>query len=325
MQETAAASNTTTTTSLLSGFPDWVVLDTRARIGHCNNATTAEAKTSALWPIKVSFEIVDPPCLSRCVVHWPDQERDPRAWAMVIGADGAFVLIRVYFPVRDKWMLPDVFVYRADPRAPSLHLVPRPYPIILHYKYKTAVGVLAANSGDTVNQYCSVVVPERDPGRLSYCYSLQVFCTKTMSWSTKVTRLATDLQWYGSGLHRVEPTKVFSIGGGSLAWVDLRHGIMMCDVLDEEPELRLIQLPQLLPSNKRDHGEGLDGSRPPLYPLRDVSFRDGRFSCIEIEYPYEIDDDDTTKPLDFRWRATLFRTSISSGQCMGQVPHRGLY
>ena len=114
---------------------------------------------------------------------------------MVIGADGAFLLIRVCFPVRDKRMFPDVFVYRADPRAPSLHLVPRPYPLLLHFK--TAVGVLAA-SVDTANQYCSVVIPERPPGRM--IYSLQVFCTKTMSWSTKVTRMATDLQWYGGGL-----------------------------------------------------------------------------------------------------------------------------
>jgi hypothetical protein len=128
--------------------------------------------------------------------------------------------------------------------------------------------------------------------------------------------VATDLQWYGGGLglHRHAPTKVFSIGGGSLAWIDLRHGIMMCNVLDEEPELRLIQLPQLLPSNQGFFGERLDGCRPPLDPIRDVSFRDGRFSFIEIEYPYETDDSDTTEPLDFRWRATVFKTSISSGQ-----------
>jgi hypothetical protein len=107
---------------------------------------------------------------------------------------------------------------------------------------------------------------------------------------------------------------VFSIGGGSLAWIDLRHGIMMCNVLDEEPELRLIQLPQLLPSNQGFFGERLDGCRPPLDPIRDVSFRDGRFSFIEIEYPYETDDSDTTEPLDFPWRATVFKTSISSGQ-----------
>jgi hypothetical protein len=171
MQEPAAA----IATSLLPGFPDWVLLDTRARLGHCNNATTAEAKTSDLCPIKVSFEVVDPPGLSRCIVQCPDLNTDSRSPPMVIGADGAFLLIRVCFPVRDKRMFPDVFVYRADPRAPSLHLVPRPYPLLLHFK--TAVGVLAAGSGDTANQYCSVIIPERPPGRMSY--SLQVFRTTT--------------------------------------------------------------------------------------------------------------------------------------------------
>jgi hypothetical protein len=72
MQEPAAAATTTIATSLLPGFPDWVLLDTRARLGHCNNATTAEAKTSDLCPIKVSFEVVDPPGLSRCIVQCPD-------------------------------------------------------------------------------------------------------------------------------------------------------------------------------------------------------------------------------------------------------------
>lgn len=114
---------------------------------------------------------------------------------MVIGADGAFLLIRVHFVERDgERVFPDVFIYRADPRAPSLHLVPRPYPLVLNYK--TAVGVLA--SGDTGNQYCSVVIPERSVGRMKR-YSLEIFCTKNMSWSTKVTRLATDLSGTTAG------------------------------------------------------------------------------------------------------------------------------
>lgn len=67
-----------------------------------------------------------------------------------------------------------------------------------------------------------------------------------------------------------------------------------------------------MPSNEASYGVRFDGAQPPLYPIRDVSFRDG-FKFIEMEYPYETDDSDTAQ-LNFRWKVTLFKTTISSGQ-----------
>jgi hypothetical protein len=35
-----------------------------------------------------------------------------------------------------------------------------------------------------------------------------------------------------------EPSKAVAAGGNSLAWVDLCRGVLLCNVLDEEPVLR---------------------------------------------------------------------------------------
>lgn len=47
-------------------------------------------------------------------------------------------------------------------------------------------------------------------------------------------------------------TKVFTVGGDSLGWVDLRIGILLCQGILAQgppPVMRFIQLPQLMPIN----------------------------------------------------------------------------
>ncbi|OEL20786.1 hypothetical protein BAE44_0018191 [Dichanthelium oligosanthes] len=134
-------------------------------------------------------------------------------------------------------------------------------------------------------------------------YDLHLFSSRTGSWSTKATR---DMGWFPCDGH----AKVFSVGGGSLAWVDLRHGVLLCDVLGEEerPVMHRIRLPPLLPSNKADFGPGFDDAEPPLDQIRDVTCRDGWFRLVETEFP-DLDDNDLTQ---LRWTATMFRTRISS-------------
>ncbi|TVT97541.1 hypothetical protein EJB05_57204, partial [Eragrostis curvula] len=187
-------------TARCADFPDWVILYTRASVSHHNaNATTARSVTSSGHPISVTFELVDPPGLSRCVVDCPDlTPGDTRSPPCVTGADGAFLLIRVMFP---KCRSPtDVFLYGAGPgAAPSLRLLPRPYP----------------------------------------------------------------------------QTKVLNVGGGSLAWVDLRRG---------------------------------SGC---VRPIRDVTCTNGYIRFIEME-DVDDDDDSDTATMQCRWRATVFKTTTNS-------------
>ncbi|GJN26555.1 hypothetical protein PR202_gb14494 [Eleusine coracana subsp. coracana] len=176
-------------------FPQWVLLDTTAQIGRCNNATTAGTNTSTSHHIEVSFVVADPPALTRCVVNCADLTTDKfmKSPSCITGADG-----------------------------------------------------------------------------------------------------------------------VFSVDGGSLAWVDLRIGIMLFNSLpDEDPEVRLIRLPPLLPTNYYKIGKGFDGIMPQLDSIRDVTCRNGSFWFIEMEFP-ELDDDDDNAQFNLHWTATIFKRMICS-------------
>ncbi|RLM85839.1 hypothetical protein C2845_PM04G08700 [Panicum miliaceum] len=135
-----------------------------------------------------------------------------------------------------------------------------------------------------------------------------------MSWSTTVASVAGGT--YCDLLARHAPTKVVSVGGVGLGWVDLRRGVLLCNVADERPKVCLVQLPLLLPTNRADFGEGFDGATPPLRQIRDVTCSDGLLRFIEIEYP-NLDDDNLTT---FRWAATMF--ARGSAWELGPVLHR---
>lgn len=212
---------------------------------------------------------------ARCFVHCTDLTTDDilESPPYITGGDGAFLLIRVIFPWRnDRRGFSDVFIYKAGPGKPSLQLLPRPYP----------VGVLSF--ADAYSDHCLVVLPERrfDAYRRLY-YDLHLFSDKTRSWSTKAARLACNA---GEFYSEFVPTKVFAVEGGSLAWVDLRICILLCNSLPEDdPDVRLIQLPPLLPANYDRIGEGFDGILPQLDSIRDVTCRNGWFWFIEMEFP----------------------------------------
>ncbi|CAN6203690.1 unnamed protein product [Urochloa humidicola] len=290
--------------------PPWVLLDTPARTGRCEvNATTAASTTSAGHPIVVSFSVAPPPALSRCSVHCPGLpaeafSEEPR----VTGADGALLLIRVSFADGRGGMLADFFVYRAGPggEPPSLHLVPRPYPLCFDYDQ---VGAISCGTGGGEHHLLVVPEPRFESALGRMDYDLHVFSTETMSWSTKVASVAVDMDYNLLVSH--EPSKVISVGGVWLGWVDLRRGVLLCNVADDHPEMRLIQLPPLLPTNKADFEEGFDGVMPPLRHLRDVTCRDGLMRFIEVEYP-ELDDDSSVTQL--RWKATMFTREICGAE-----------
>ncbi|TVU28656.1 hypothetical protein EJB05_20183 [Eragrostis curvula] len=286
-----------------SSFPDWVLLDKIGRIGRYNDSTTARSMTKEHGPIEISFVVADPLALSRWRICCPDLTDDDSLTPRVTGAAGAFLLIGVSFrDPDDGYMVTDVFLYRAGPGAPSLHLLPEPYPVGIHSDH---VGVLPC--GD---EHCLVVVPQgriiKASGRLGY--DLHIFSTKTMSWSKKTVEMACDMDMYYA---QFEHTKVFTIGGDSLAWSDLRYGILMCQgILGDEPVMRLIPLPQLLPINQKlNFKMNSDGTMPPLDAVRDVTFIDDSFRFIEMESHYL---DSRTKATQLRWTISMFRRMIHS-------------
>lgn len=136
-----------------------------------DDAATAWARTSDGHPIEVSFVPTDPPALTRCFVHCPDLTAGDFVdeAPFIIAADAAFLLISVFFPRHRV----DFFVFRSGPGAPSLDLLPRPYPVAF---LSIHVGVLSC--GD---QYL-VVDPEwQFHGDARMSYNLHIFSSKTTS------------------------------------------------------------------------------------------------------------------------------------------------
>ncbi|CAL4897975.1 unnamed protein product [Urochloa decumbens] len=241
-------------TSGRSGLsPDCVLLETVTHMGRSRDtATAATTNTSSGCPIEVSFVLADPPSLTRCAIacrHLPCGQFLEDA-PHITGADGAFLLITAVFPNHPaRSERADLFVYNSGGPGnhPSLQLLPHPYPVGYMSNH---IGVLSC--GD----HCLVIIPRREfeAGGQTMHYLLHIFSSKTGLWSTKVAKLAPGMKMYCG---RFEPAKAFSVGEGSIAWVDTRYGILLFDsVAGDEPAVwRLIELPPLMPINVENQGE----------------------------------------------------------------------
>uniref|UniRef100_N1QSD7 DUF1618 domain-containing protein n=1 Tax=Aegilops tauschii TaxID=37682 RepID=N1QSD7_AEGTA len=83
--------------------------------------------------------------------------------------------------------------------------------------------------------------------------------------------------------------KVISLGEGTVGWVDLWRGIVVCDVLQKDPVLRFIPLPRPLP--KADYDEPPESQALADYDARSVrdvtGFPNGFIDFIEIEHCFK--------------------------------------
>ncbi|TVT98214.1 hypothetical protein EJB05_56493, partial [Eragrostis curvula] len=163
--------------SRFSGPTAWSLLDEFASIGRRKNATTATASTSAGHHVEVSFELVDPPGISRWFIHCPSLETKSsfgppqiildlekrhgfNGPPQILNTADALVLMRMaFFTDQGRRAVTDYFVYRAGPGKPSLDLVPGPCPQALFLKQ---VGILPCGSGTSEEHYF-VVFPAPVP------------------------------------------------------------------------------------------------------------------------------------------------------------------
>ncbi|KAE8797022.1 hypothetical protein D1007_27806 [Hordeum vulgare] len=95
----------------------WALTDSKCHIGDRDNATTAHAVTSQGGAVKVTFELADPPGVSRCFVHCPGQPEGRYAGdPVVVSSADAFVLLLLVVPFADgRTDRNEFFVYRAGP------------------------------------------------------------------------------------------------------------------------------------------------------------------------------------------------------------------
>ncbi|CAL4912685.1 unnamed protein product [Urochloa decumbens] len=247
--------------------PDWVLLDKVAYLADRPNGTTARCVTAIGQAVEVSFWLSDPPGISHLCVHCPGLERtDFTAEPTVLHA-------------ADRGHR-EYFVYEADYQHPSLRPLPIPYPLALQqYEF----GLLPGVGGFRI----AVLRPQKLFS--DDAYDLHIFSSKAWTWNTKQAQLGSQSPRTKGRCLMHQTDKVIALRGDTLGFVDLWHGILCCQVIDESPDdllLRYIPLPPLMDSNKSMVSSSSD--------IRDVA-------CIDGVVKF-IDDAQATSPLYYMTR-----------------------
>ncbi|XP_047056914.1 uncharacterized protein LOC124663235 [Lolium rigidum] len=242
-----------------------ILLARKPRFTDSRNDTTATAKSQDGYTMAVSFWMENPPDLSLFSIHCTKPPHDLSrnlnfsVTPLVVGADGPFVLLRACFYATS---MHEYFLYKAG-SPPSLDRI-----ILSPDELDDLSGVrewgILGHGGD--GHYLLAALrdapsSESDAGHrllaaLRDGYQLRIYSSKTKSWSTRTLHNPCP------GLDRVIPDKVITLGQeGLLAWVDLSHGLLVCDLLllllqhqdpapAGAPVSCFIPLPEPLPGNR---------------------------------------------------------------------------
>ncbi|XBH86266.1 hypothetical protein VPH35_073968 [Triticum aestivum] len=261
-------------------FSDWVLLDTVVRgVNHewekiSNAECSAALATTARTFMEVEDEGVEVEVeVSGFIVHVGDNGLSYGATVVSIDGDAVLLYITVAMFNAQRYL-----VYKAGPGSPSLEVLPyRP----IKFHSTNEVGILGHGDGYVV----AALVRKLKIDRLAY--ELFLCSSRTKAWSSKVIELDgttgdDDLRHVRN--HRT--TKVITVGVDSLGWVDLWRGILLCNVLDENPVVRYLSFPRPMPGNSRH--VGTSSSRP----FRDVICVGDTFRFVEVEYHQDADSDD---------------------------------
>uniref|UniRef100_M8AUU8 Uncharacterized protein n=1 Tax=Aegilops tauschii TaxID=37682 RepID=M8AUU8_AEGTA len=219
--------------------PNWILLDVLGYIAECPNASFAQSSTSTGQRIEVSFCTARPPHVSQFCVHCPGLgPADFSLAPTVISSEADLIL----------------FCVSAHPRSLVLELLPHPYP---HRFREQEVALLSL--GDDGGEYAIAILTSRclmvslkEDGMLNETeFDLCMYRSSRAQegWTSNVVSVAdplrdavcpTDCAPYH------ETTKVITLGHGMVCWVDLWRGILLCNVLEENP--LLVDIPLPLPS-----------------------------------------------------------------------------
>nr|CAB3463427.1 unnamed protein product [Digitaria exilis] len=244
--------------------PPSVLLDMRCYIADLPNATTATGVTASGLPIHVTFRAARPPALSHLCVHCPGVSFSAPA-PKVIATHAGVLLLRVPIHPSDfiscvKPQFWDYYVYSPAARPPRLELLPNPYPKRFN---DSEAAIVSTSGGGYVVAALKNRIPRRDRagGRGAFIkteFDLHRYrssaagegwVTDQISVEEPMRDALVPLPWAVADVRPYhESGKTVTIGGerGTVAWVDLWRGVILCDVLvdgDERPVLRDVPLP----------------------------------------------------------------------------------
>ncbi|CAM0871532.1 unnamed protein product [Alopecurus aequalis] len=293
-----------------SAAPAWVLLEPLAYVADHTNATTAKATSSTGHTVQVTVCVTDPLGVSHVCVHCPGlKDTDFSGRPDVVSSEKDLLLLSIVFIFGPyaKQGLHEYFIYKAGPGRPALHLLPGPFPRLL-----TEADIALVPRDDGAHFLLAVPTFTFQP----WVYDLHIFSSRTWSWTRKVAQTEVS-SLVRNRVSTITAFKVIQFGGGTVGWVDLREGIMVCNVLDETPVLRFIPLPQMMPGHTEDSNS--------LWQMRDVSCSNGLIRFVEVERherpdadERSLDDMDTlydsdclSKPKEIGWRAMTWYRMIS--------------
>jgi hypothetical protein len=184
----------------------------------------------------------------------------------------------------------EYYIYQAAGAASTLRLLGVP-------RHLSCAGILRLRGGDEGEfMVASIKAVEGADGKR---FDLHLFDSRTWTWTNRLMRVDKP-QRYARACFR--PTKVLTIGGerGSMAWVDLWHGMLFCDlhaVHDDDAMLRYIPLP---PSPSTE----CEGSPS---DVRDIAIVQGRIKFFEMRFKVKQHAITSTTTLVTRyWKATAW-------------------
>lgn len=261
----------TDTAAAVSHGCEEVLLDVHGYVANKINDTTAADFTRNGDLIMATFLRGSPPHRSRLYIHSPDLDVSsfselPRIVCMVEG----LILIRIAIscPLPKCILMEecDYFIYRVN--RPQLYSLPHPAPVCFH---DDEVGLLPRGNDYTV----AALLATEDP----CVFTLRLFESNVWEWtSIKLTLQAPPREFpieipnKASRLFSHCTSTVITLGGehGTMGWVDLWSGILLCNVRDPHPVLRHVPVPLPIERLKFDDGNGYELGCPK--PYRGISF-----------------------------------------------------
>jgi hypothetical protein len=208
-----------------------ILLARKPRFTTSTNDTTATAKSKEGYIMAVSFWIAYPPQLSLFSIHvskthdlpqYAKNQCDFSVLPHVVGANGPFVVLRASFYAGCH--SGEYFLYKAGAgdAPPSLERIPSPDELgDGDLRGVTEFGIVSREGG----HYLLAALRDA-PSSEEDDYQLRIYSSETKSWSTRTLHNPCP------GVDRVIPDKVITLGqGGLLGWVDLSHGLLVCDLL----------------------------------------------------------------------------------------------